>query len=275
MDSLTAIAERLIDLVRPWGSIFAFDFGRYLAAALAVTMVLAIASGDYVRRRQVRTRRPAHKQARHELRRSLGAAFVFSLVGLGVYYGAQTGVFRVYSDAARYGWPYWFGSLVLIVLAHDAYFYWTHRALHLPAPLARVHRAHHLSVAPTQWAAYSFSISEAFAQAAFLPIYLLVIPTHTGVLFLWMAHQVLRNVFGHCGVELAPRSWLATWWGRWLTTTLHHDMHHGLGRCNFGLYFTWWDRWCGTEHPDYRRRLTQLIASVGGSASISAHGEEA
>jgi sterol desaturase/sphingolipid hydroxylase (fatty acid hydroxylase superfamily) len=36
-----------------------------------------------------------------------------------------------------------------------------------------------------------------------------------------------------------------------LTTTNHHDLHHGQAESNFGLYFTWWDRWMGTENPDY------------------------
>ena len=90
-------------------------------------------------------------------------------------------------------------------------------------------------------------------QAAFLPLFLLWVPAHDSVLFIWISHQILRNVLGHCGYELMPRQWLATWWGRWLTTTLHHDLHHAHGTGNFGLYFTWWDRWCGTEDRDFLR----------------------
>ncbi|MBI5277215.1 MAG: sterol desaturase family protein [Burkholderiales bacterium] len=59
----------------------------------------------------------------------------------------------------------------------------------------------------------------------------------------------------------------ASRWGRWLTTTLHHEMHHAYGRHNFGLYFTWWDRWCGTEHPEYRARLAKLVADLSGTES--------
>ena len=63
-------------------------------------------------------------------------------------------------------------------------------------------------------------------------------------------------------VELLPRAWLARWWGRWLTTTLHHDLHHAQGRHNYGLYFTWWDCIGGTEHPEYRVRLQQFVQSL-------------
>lgn len=266
MEPTLTFSGRLLAIASPWPSIFTFDFGRYLFAAVTITAILAMASPEFLDLRRVRQRIPRAKQRWHEFRHSLGTAVVFSLIGLGVYYGVERGIFRVHSQLAEYGWLYWGASLVLIVVAHDAYFYWTHRWMHAPRVFRRVHGTHHRSVTPTQWAAYSFSISEAVAQAAFLPLFLLVVPTHDLVLFIWMAHQVLRNVVGHCGVELIPRSWLASWWGRWFTTTLHHDMHHEHGRHNYGLYFTWWDRWRGTEHPEYRRRLATLIATVEGAS---------
>lgn len=274
MDATAPFRDLLLAIANPWSSIFAFDFGRYLVAAIIVTITLTVVSRQFLGLRHVRKRLPVPNQQWREFRHSVGAALVFSLVGLGIYYGDQHGIFRVYSHVADYGWFYWAGSLLLVVVAHDAYFYWTHRWMHMPRVFTRVHRTHHLSVAPTQWAAYSFSISEAFSQAAFLPLFLLVVPTHEIVLFLWMAHQVLRNAVGHCGIELVPSSWLATWWGRWLTTTLHHDMHHASGRNNYGLYFTWWDRWFGTEHAEYRVQLTNLIETIeqgAGVAGVEAH----
>ena len=144
-------------------------------------MLLLIPAG-VVTLRRVRDRLPRTNQRWHELRQSVLAAIVFSLVGLGVYHGAQHGLFRVYSEAAQYGWAYWAASLVLVIVAHDAYFYWAHRWMHRPSVFRRVHRTHHLSVAPTQWAAYSFSAGEAALQAAFLPLFLLVVPTHATVL---------------------------------------------------------------------------------------------
>ena len=262
MESLVTAAAGLLSIVTPWPSIFALDFGRYVVAAIAITVVLFLVSPGLVALRRVRDREPRVAQCWHELRQSVVAAATFSLIGLVVYHGVHAGIFRLYSDIAQHGWPYWVGSIVLILVAHDAYFYWTHRWMHRPNVFRRVHRTHHLSVAPTQWAAYSFSIGEACMQAAFLPLFLLLVPTHEAALFIWMAHQVVRNVAGHSGVELEPKTWLATWWGRWFTTTLHHDMHHEHGRYNYGLYFAWWDRWCGTEHPEYRNRLAALLNSI-------------
>lgn len=251
-----------MQFLAPWPAIFAFDLGRYVLTAFVLTIVLLLIPPAVLAMRRVRDRLPRANQQWRELGHSVVAAIVFSLVGLGVYHGAQHGLFRVYSATAQYGWLYWGASLVLVIVAHDAYFYWAHRCMHRPGVFCRMHRTHHLSMAPTQWAAYSFSVGEAALQAAFLPLFLLVVPTHTTVLFIWMAHQVVRNVAGHCGVELEPRGWLATWWGGWFTTTLHHDMHHEHGKYNYGLYFAWWDRWCGTEHPDYRRRLASLLSGI-------------
>ena len=275
MDLTSDLVTQLLALATPWPSIFAFDFGRYLVAATIVGGVFVAAAPDFIESRRVQTRAPGPKQRWRELWHSLGAALVFSLVGLGVFYGASHGIFKVLPHADGHGWAYWLGSVALIILAHDAYFYWTHRWMHLPGVFRRVHRTHHRSVAPTQWAAYSFSLYEALAQAAFLPLFLLVVPVHASVLFIWMAHQVLRNVAGHCGVELVPRRWLAGWWGRWLTTTVHHDMHHEYGRHNYGLYFTWWDRWGGTENPEYRDRLSRLIGGMRQHSNPQPNGQEA
>lgn len=96
----------------------------------------------------------------------------------------------------------------------------------------------------------------------FLTLILLVLPLHLSSVFVFLAHMIVRNVLGHAGVELLPARWLAGAWGRWLTTTLHHDLHHAQGRHNYGLYFTWWDRIGGTEHPEYRVQLARLVAHI-------------
>jgi len=254
-------------ILEPFPGIFAFDFGRYLVAATLIALVLTLGRKDWLVRRVVRSRAPAARQRRREFGLSLFSAVIFAVVGLGVYHGAAQGVLHVYSDIADYGWAYWAFSLAIMIVTHDAYFYWMHRLMHRRGVFGWMHRAHHRSVAPTQWAAYAFAPAEAIVQALFVPLFLAVVPAHASVIFAWMAHQVLRNVLGHCGVELMPRQWLATWWGRWLTTTLHHDLHHAHGHGNYGLYFTWWDRWCGTEREDYRDRLAALIMRMDADAA--------
>jgi len=151
-------------------------------------------------------------------------------------------------------------EFVAIVIAHDAYFYWMHRALHLKALFRRAHMTHHMSRTPTPWAAYSFAPIEAAFEAAFLPLFLLIVPFHALVVLAFLIHQIIRNAIGHSGHELAWSGFTRSRWTGWLTTTTHHDLHHSEGRHNFGLYFTWWDRMMGTEHPRYHEKFEAIAA---------------
>lgn len=243
---------------RAWPAIWLGDGLRYLIPAALVAGLLARLPAWWRKARTVQARPPAPGQRGREFGHSMVTVLIFSLNGTFIFTAAQAGKLCLYTDLARFGVPYLFASGLLLVVAHDAWFYWTHRFMHLRGIFRWFHRTHHRSVSPTPWAAYSFAASEAAVQAAFLPLILLVLPLHPLVIFVFLLHMIVRNVLGHAGVELMPRRWLAGWWGRWLTTTLHHDMHHAHGRFNYGLYFTWWDRLCRTEHPEYRPRLRAL-----------------
>jgi len=101
------------------------------------------------------------------------------------------------------------------------------------------------------WAAYSFHPLEAAVQALFFPLYLSLVPTHPVVLGIFLMHMIVRNVWGHLGMELLP-GWLnEVPLVRWWAATTHHSMHHRHSRTNFGLYFRFWDRLMKTEHPEY------------------------
>jgi Delta7-sterol 5-desaturase len=255
---MSCFHELLFTAATAWPVIWFMDLMRYLIGAAFVVAVLDVASAGWLRRRLVRIRGLADGQQLREFAQSMLTVLIFSLVGTSVLVGYHLGVSKLYFDPGQYGWAWLAASFFVFVLLHDAWFYWTHRLMHHPRVFRRFHLTHHLSVAPTPWTAYSFSAAEALVQALYLPVVLLVIPAHQAVIFLWMIWMVLRNVMGHSGAELLPLAWIGGWWGRWLTTTLHHEMHHAYGRYNYGLYFVWWDRWCGTEHPEYRQRLMAL-----------------
>jgi len=245
-----------------WPAIWLVDLLRYLLPAAAVALLLAGLPATWHARRRVRTQVPRTGQRRREFLNSMLTVLIFSANGALIVAGARAGVLHIYPAIDQRGWPYAAASLLVLVLAHDTWFYWTHRLLHHRSVFRWTHRAHHRSVAPTPWAAYSFSAAEAVVQAGFLPLILLALPLHPLVIFVFLLHMIVRNVLGHAGVELLPLAWVAGWWGRWLTTTLHHDLHHAHGTHNFGLYFTWWDRIGGTQHPDYARRLRRLVDSL-------------
>ena len=262
--------------LQAWPAIWLADLLRYLVPALFVALLIAGLPAAWRSRRRVRAREPFAGQRGREFAYSMFTVLIFSAHGALIAAGAKGGVLRLYFDFANYGWPYAIASLAALAVVHDAWFYWTHRLLHQRWLFNWAHQTHHRSVAPTPWAAYSFAPAEALVQAVFLSAVLLVLPLHPGVIFVFLTHMIVRNVLGHAGVELMPRAWLAGWWGRWFTTTLHHDMHHASGHCNYGLYFTWWDRICGTEHPAYRERLRETVERMSGArpplTQVSARG---
>jgi sterol desaturase/sphingolipid hydroxylase (fatty acid hydroxylase superfamily) len=92
-----------------------------------------------------------------------------------------------YTDVAEYGWPYFFASLLLMIVAQGAYFYWAHRLMHRSRWLWRLHATHHRSHNPTPCAAYSFDPGEAIIHAVFMPVFMALIPMHVVALFLFTA----------------------------------------------------------------------------------------
>lgn len=256
-----------------WPAIFVADLLRYVIPTSFVALVISLLPPDWAALRRVRLRQPEAGQQGRELSFSLLTVLIFSMNGVVIFAGAKLGWLQIYTAVDDRGWMYLLASLAGLVVLHDAWFYWTHRLMHRPRWFRWIHGVHHRSVAPTPWAAYSFAPAEAVIHAVFLTLVLAVLPLHPLAIFVFLVHMIARNVLGHAGIELVPGRWLAGWWGRWMTTTLHHDLHHAHGRYNFGLYFTWWDRIGGTEHPDYRGRLREVVHQIAQASFTAAAGQ--
>lgn len=244
--------------------IFGFEFGRYAIAAIVVAAWAALMlRTKRWRNRKIQQRHASRADVAREFGLSLQTVMVYLSVIIFIAWGIDTGVLREFEGSFGVG-----TDLLLlagIIIAHDAYFYWAHLMMHHPRLFRIFHRAHHRSVTPTAFAAYAFAVPEAFVMVLFAPIWLLLVPTPASVMFAWMAVQIFRNAMGHAGVELMPRWWLSNPLTSWISTTVHHDLHHaGSFNHNFGFYFTWWDRLMGTEHPDYHERFDEIVARDAG-----------
>jgi len=241
-----------------WPLNFAVDLLRYLIPASIAFFVLWRWKWDALAHRRIQARRPHARVFAREIRYSIATAAIFALVGVAVRDLAHAGVLHIYDRVDRYGWPYWIASIVLAILIHDTYFYWTHRAMHHPRLYRIVHRVHHLSTTPSPWAAYAFGPVEAVVAALVLPLILLVVPMHISAIFVFLLYMIAMNVIGHLGIELYPHGFARNWWTRWYSTSTHHNLHHRDFRGNYGLYFTWWDRAMGTQHPEYEATYARL-----------------
>lgn len=247
--------EDLLSLLKAeanlWLTIFIIDTLRYLLGVGLVLVVLFIFFRKYSLQRRIQKRRATSADVKREMLFSFFTTAVYALVGLFTVRVEQSGHSLIYMDVAVYGWFYTLLSLPLVLIAHDAYFYWVHRAMHHKALFKSFHRLHHLSRTPTSWASYSFAPGEAVLMALFMPIIVVLLPLHVSVIFIFLAVMIVRNAMGHSGVEFHPPWWVDTPLDA-LTTPTHHDLHHQKFNGNYGLYFTWWDRWMGTEFSDYK-----------------------
>ena len=245
--------------VRAYPGILQHDLLRYVIGAGGTFLVVNVLLRRFLAGRQIRSERPGGKQMRWEILASLRTVLIFSLVGFGIALAAQHGLLNVYRDPAALGWPYFALNVALLIVAHDAWFYWTHRLMHRPRLYRWFHRLHHRSNNPTPWTSYSFDASEAVVNAIYLPIALMLMPTSVLAAFIFTAHMMLRNAIGHCGYEVFPARADGRPLFDWLTTVTHHDLHHARAGANFGLYFTFWDRMMGTEDSDYHVRFADAV----------------
>ena len=210
---------------------------------------------ERLRHRRISERPVGHRQIPREILHSLRSMAIFGLMGGFVRFATLSGWTRMYQRFDDYGWTWFFVSLVLMILIHDTYFYWTHRLMHHRRLFKLFHRTHHLSTSPTPWAAYAFSPLEALVQAGVAPVIAFTVPVHASAFVLFMIWQISFNVLGHCGYEIYPQRFLKTSIGTLLNTPTHHTQHHEKFLGNFSLYFNIWDRLMGTNHATYEERF--------------------
>jgi Delta7-sterol 5-desaturase len=199
---------------------------------------------------KIQQRFPRREDYLREVLHSLLTSFIFAFVAwlcLGTPLREHT---QLYTDARQFGWAYLVASIPLTLLIHDAYFYWIHRLMHLPFFYRKIHLTHHRSVNPSPWAAYAFHPLEAVLEAGIMPILLIIMPLHPISFFGFVTAMLIFNVYGHLGYELFPRKIYEHPLGKWLNTSIYHNLHHEKFHGNYGLYFTIWDRLCGTLRAD-------------------------
>lgn len=226
-----------------------------IASALAMTGIVAIryllSSGGFaLATRGVRPGLYAGlgSQIGSEIRWSLLSAAIYGVpAGIVAWGWQERGWTRIYADAQAL--PLWWMpvSLFIYLFAHDTWFYWTHRLMHVPMPFRMAHSVHHASRPPTAWAAMAFHPIEALTGAIVMPVLVFVVPIHIGILALVLTVMTVMGVTNHMGWEMFPRRLVHSRLGSWLITASHHQLHHEKYRCNYGLYFRFWDRLCGTD----------------------------
>jgi Delta7-sterol 5-desaturase len=226
-----------------------------ILSAIAMTVIVAVrylmTSGAFaLATKLVRPGLYAGQQSQiaREIRWSLLSAAIYGVpAGIVAWGWERHGWTLVYTDLSAM--PLWWMpvSALLFLIAHDTWFYWTHRWMHEPRLFKIAHAVHHESRPPTAWAAMSFHPVEAITGAVVIPVLVFVIPIHVAMLGVVLAIMTVMGISNHMGWEMFPRSIVNGPVGNWVITASHHEKHHSAYRGNYGLYFRFWDKICGTD----------------------------
>src|SRR5690349_12454272 len=72
---------------------------------------------------------PERADVQREIRDSIVSLSVFGLIGTLTVLAGRQGWTQMYFRVSDYGWGWWWASIGITILLHDAWFYWTHRLM--------------------------------------------------------------------------------------------------------------------------------------------------
>jgi sterol desaturase/sphingolipid hydroxylase (fatty acid hydroxylase superfamily) len=244
----------------------------YLIYASAAFVLFYIILRKVLSNRKIQQKFPKWKDYRRD--------FIFSMITVAIFATIALVVFDIlfeytnmYKDISDRSTAYYIFSYVGMFFIHDTYFYWVHRLMHHPRLYRSVHLVHHKSTNPSPWTAYAFHPLEAVLEAGIIPVIAFTLPVHREALGWFFLFQVIYNVYGHLGYELYPKNFHKTWIGRYVNTSVAHNVHHKYFTGNYGLYTLIWDRLMGTINRNYDRVYEETTERSGASSSPQSRAE--
>jgi Delta7-sterol 5-desaturase len=146
-----------------------------------------------------------------------------------------------------------FVSLILTGVWAEVWHYVSHRLFHLKQ-FHWIHVEHHRSHVNSPFTAISFSFAEktVFDIGLLIPLALFDRFYNLNVLGIgaWYIGYLIINSFSHANFELKSATYNNVF-GKILTTTTYHSLHHSRYTGNFGLGTRFLDKLFGTEWVDY------------------------
>lgn len=183
------------------------------------------------------------KQMRRELRNSIHtpihAIILAAFVGAGFFLDRS--------------WTGFLGTLALSSVWAEVWHYFSHRAMHLKA-LHWIHAEHHKSHINSPLTAISFSFSEKLifdiGYVGGLAAVDSVFALNFYGIAAWFVGYLMVNSFGHANFEFRSEDY-NSFFGKFLTTSAYHALHHSRYTGNYGLATRFLDKLFATEWPDY------------------------
>ncbi len=233
---------------------FWFFFYPLLVCSVLAFMGLLYYFRKNLNKYKIQPTYPKMKKILGDFYTSLFTAYFLIPSGVFVAFCIYFHVGLVYQDPLAKGLPYFFLSLVLLIIVHDTYYYWLHRLMHTSFFYKRFHVDHHRTTNPTLVTFYAIHWVEAILISFSMPIAIFLFPVSILALKLLLPIHTLQSMLNHCGYEWLPNNR----WTRWYNSTLVHNLHHQKSRVNYGYYFTFWDKVMGTFDKNFDREYELL-----------------
>jgi Delta7-sterol 5-desaturase len=244
-------------------------FFRYFILALIAYILFYVVKKESWRFRRIQQKFPMSKDYLREILYSIATTFIFAIIGYLIFATPFVKYTQMYLDFQEYGTGYFVLSILMMIVVHDTYFYWTHWLMHRKSVYRFVHRVHHLSTNPSPWAAMAFHPAEAVIEGLVIVVIALSFPFHPLAIGLFLLFMMIYNVYGHLGYELYPKGFSRTAVGKWINTSVNHNMHHQQFTGNFGLYFLFWDRIMGTLQTTYDEKFDEVQSQKSPTVNVS------
>jgi Delta7-sterol 5-desaturase len=234
---------------------FLLTYLAVLAATLAVYALTGLALEAVNRRhpgRRIQAGRDGARRRAEEIGHSVRALSLSALLLASGCFAQARGWTPV---PFATGWLSFGLGFVAVFVLYDAWFYFTHRLLHLK-PFYRFHALHHRSVAPTAWSNDSSTLVDTLVAHGFYGLVWLVLPVPAAAIFALRLFDQISGMIGHSGFEHSAAPTMR-WPSPFITTTFH-DLHHSQFRWNYGNFLSLWDRLLGTAHPGYDAMIARI-----------------
>lgn len=238
------------EIINNWSFETLMSLLRYLTFAIFFQIVFYRKSEKKLYPK-IQQRFPGKLIQRKEALLSLQSLSIYSFVAYFILLAKNQHLTRIYNSIDEYGYTYLILSVIIMIVLHDTYFYWSHRLLHTKVFFKRFHKTHHTFKNPSPWCAFSFHPLEAIVEIGILPLIVFLIPCHPLALGVFWIISTFITVYGHTGFEVFPKSFIKNKFWNINNSSTHHNMHHQHGKYNYGLYFNIWDKLMKTNNPAY------------------------
>ena len=244
-----------------------YRFLRYFIVYPAIFFTFYLL-GERIAQYRIQAKHPSKKTILRELTLSLSTFVCFGLNTLLAAWFYKMGWYHIYFNWTALGIPYFFFSIVMILVFHEIYHYSYHRLMHTNAWLYRhVHRTHHRFPNPTVFTSYAFHPIEALLHPLAFVLAPLILPVHFLVPIIALLISEFFNVMGHAGYEWMPQKWANKGLLRFLNKSTFHNYHHSHGgRQNYGLYTTvidiLFDSYSKKNQAELKRVYAKRVGSI-------------